>query len=79
MLNCAVGPLEDMMYDTLGAKVDLLSEADLLDELKKIATVKTGTEVQTEDNPAMITMRNPIQQPTHAHDLANLAMGTMTT
>jgi hypothetical protein len=30
LLNCAVGPLEDMMYDTLGAKVDSLSEADLL-------------------------------------------------
>jgi hypothetical protein len=39
LLNCAVGPLEDIMYDTLGAKVDTLSEADLLDELGKNATV----------------------------------------
>ena len=39
LLNCAVGPLEDMMYDTLGAKVDSLSEADLLNELEQLATV----------------------------------------
>jgi hypothetical protein len=56
LLNCAVGPLEDMMYDTLGARVDSLSEADLLDELEKIATEKTGTEVQAEDHHAM---KNP--------------------
>ena len=30
LLNCAVGPLEEMIDDTLGAKVDSLSEADLL-------------------------------------------------
>ena len=45
LLNCAVGPLEEMMYDTLGEHVDLLSEADLLDELGQIAIVRTGTEV----------------------------------
>ena len=53
LLNCAVGPLEDMMYDTLGAKVDSLSEADLLNELEKLAAVKTGTEVQAEDHHTM--------------------------
>jgi hypothetical protein len=46
LLNCAVGPLEDKIYDTLGAKVDLLAEADLMNELEKIATMKTGAEVQ---------------------------------
>jgi hypothetical protein len=76
LLNCAVGPLEDMMYDTLGGKVDSLSEADLLDELEKLATVKTGTEVQAEDYPAM---KNPVQQPTHTHDQPTLAMGNMST
>jgi hypothetical protein len=77
LLNCAVGPLEDMMYDTLGAKVDSLSEADLLDELEKLATVKTGTKVQAGDYPAMITMKNPVQQPTHTHDQPALAMGNI--
>jgi hypothetical protein len=66
-----------MMYDTLGGKVDSLSEADLLGELEKIATVKTGTEVQAEDYPAMITMKNPVQQPTHTHDQPTLAMGNI--
>jgi hypothetical protein len=42
-------------YDTLGAKVDLLSEADLMDELEKIATMKTSAEVQAEDH---YTMKN---------------------
>jgi hypothetical protein len=58
LLNCAVGPLEEMMYNTLGAKVDLLSKADLLDELGKIATVRTGTEVQAEDHRVM---ENPVE------------------
>jgi hypothetical protein len=53
-----------MMYDTLGAKFDSLTEADLLDELGKIATVKTGTEVQAEDHCAM---ENPVE-PTLAMD-----------
>ena len=67
LLNCAVGPLEEMMYDTLGAKVDSLSEADLLDELGKIATVKTSTEVQEKDHRAM---ENPVK--------STLAMGNIT-
>jgi hypothetical protein len=79
LLNCAVGPLEDLMYDALGAKVDSLSEPDLLVELEKLATVKTGTEVQAMDYPAMITMKNPVQQPTahsspaHIHNQPALA------
>ena len=40
-----MGPLEDMMYNTLGGKVVSLSETDMLDELEKLATVKTGTKV----------------------------------
>jgi hypothetical protein len=80
LLNCAVGPLEDVMYDTLGGKVDSLSETDLLGELEKLAMVKTGTEMQAVDYPAMITMKNPVQQPTahisptHTHDQPALAM-----
>jgi hypothetical protein len=70
-----MGPLEDMMYDTLGAKVDSLSEADLRDELEKIATVKTDTEVQAEDHP---TMKNPVEQLTHTHDQPTLAMENIT-
>ena len=71
------------MYDTLGGKVDSLSETDLLDELEKLATVKTGNEVQAVDYPAMFTMENPVQQPaahsspTHTHDQPALAMGNI--
>ena len=61
LLNCAVGPLEDVMYNTLGGKVDSLSETDLLDELEKLATVKTGTEVQAVDYPARITLSSSQQ------------------
>jgi hypothetical protein len=65
LLNCAVGPLEDVMYDTLGGKVDSLSETDLLEELEKLATVKTVTVVQAVDSP------------THTHDQPALAMGNI--
>jgi hypothetical protein len=83
LLNCALGPLEDVMYDTLGGKVDSLSETDLLDELEKLATVKTGTVVQAVDYPTVITMENPVQQPTahssptYTHDQPALAMGNI--
>jgi hypothetical protein len=83
LLNCAVGHLEDVMYDALGGKVDSLSETDLLGKLKKLATVKTGTEVQAVDYPDMITMKNPVQQPTahssptHTYDQPALAMGNI--
>ena len=53
LLNYAVGSLENIMYDTLGRKVDALSETDLLDELENLATLKTGTEVQAVDYPAI--------------------------
>ena len=46
------------MNRTLGAKVDFLSEANLLDELGRIAMVKTSTEVQDEDHHAM---ENPVE------------------
>jgi hypothetical protein len=52
-----VGPLEEEMYKTLGAKVDYLPEADLLDELRTIAMVKSSTEVQAEAHHAM---ENPV-------------------
>jgi hypothetical protein len=51
------------MYDALGAKVDSLSEPDLLVKLEKLATVKTDTEVKAVNHHAMITMNNPVQQP----------------
>ena len=70
MLNRAVGPLEDM-YDTLGAKVDSLSEADLLDELGKIATVKTGTKVQAEDHRAM---ENPVESTLAMKNITNMVI-----
>jgi hypothetical protein len=41
LLNCAVGPLEDIMYDTLGSKVDTLSETYLMEELERLTVVKT--------------------------------------
>ena len=41
------------MYKTLGAKVDHLPEADLLDELRMLAMVKPNTEVQVEAHHAM--------------------------
>jgi hypothetical protein len=53
LLNCTVGPLEEVMYKTLGAKVDHLPEADLLDELRMLAMVKSRTEVQVEAHHAM--------------------------
>ena len=37
LLNCVDGHLEATMYDTLGSKVDTLSETDLLEELEKLA------------------------------------------
>jgi hypothetical protein len=71
------------MYNTLGGKVDSLSETDLLEELEKLALVKTVTVVQAVDYPAMITKENPVQQPTahssptRAHDQPALAMGNI--
>jgi hypothetical protein len=68
LLNCTVGPLEYVMYDTLGGKVDSLSETVLLEELEKLA---------------MITMENPVQQttahssPTRTHHQPALAMGNI--
>ena len=57
LLNCTVGPLEKEMYETLGAKVDHLPVADLLDELRTLAMVKSSTEVQIKAHHAM---ENPV-------------------
>jgi hypothetical protein len=60
---------------------DSLSETDLLEELEKLATVKTATMIQAVHYPDMITVGNPVQQPTahssptHTHDQPALAMG----
>ena len=40
LLNCADGPLEVFMYNSLGCKVDTLSETDLLKQLEKLAVVE---------------------------------------
>jgi hypothetical protein len=57
LLNCTVGHLEKEMYKTLGAKVDHLPEAELLDELRMLAMVKPSTEAQVEVHHAM---ENPV-------------------
>jgi hypothetical protein len=57
------------MYNTLGAKVDSLSEADLLDELGKIATVKTGTKVQAENHRAI---DNPVESTLAMENITNM-------
>jgi hypothetical protein len=64
LLNCAVGPLEAVMYDALGSKVDTLSETGLMEELEKLAVVKIVAVVQAVNYPAMISEENPIKQPT---------------
>jgi hypothetical protein len=59
LLNCAVGPLELIMYNNLGSKLDTLSETDLMQELEKLAVVKSIAEQQDVDNPAMVYANNP--------------------
>jgi hypothetical protein len=56
LMNCVVGPLELIMYNSLGSKLDTLSEPDLLEELKKLAVVKHIAEQQ--DVGAMVYMNN---------------------
>ena len=51
------------MYYTLGAKVDTLSEADLMNELEKLAVVQTRTEMLAVDRHPRLIM-NPVQQST---------------
>jgi hypothetical protein len=46
LLNCAVGPLEQIMYRALGSKLDTLSEFDLMEELERLALVKSVADVQ---------------------------------
>jgi hypothetical protein len=52
------------MYDTLGSKVDTLSETNLMEELEKLAVVKTVAVMQAVNYPAMISEENPVKQPT---------------
>ena len=53
-------------WDALGSKVDTLSETDLMEELEKLAVVKTVAVVQAVDYPAMIPEEKPVQQTTEA-------------
>jgi hypothetical protein len=71
LLNCAVGPLEDVMYDALGSKLDTLSESDLMEELEKLAVVKIVAVVQAVNYPAMIFEENPAKQPTAHRNTAH--------
>jgi hypothetical protein len=59
LLNCAVGPLELIMYKVLGSQLDTLSETDLMKELGKLAVVRSVAEQQDVDNPAMVYVDNP--------------------
>ena len=49
------------MFDTLGTKVDALSEADLLYELEMLATVRSYTEGQAENHSVMINATGSTQ------------------
>ena len=39
LLNCVEGALEDLMYDSLGSKVDTLSQTNLIKQLEELAVV----------------------------------------
>ena len=45
LLNCADGALEPLMYNSLGGKVDTLSQTDLVKQLEQLAVV-VGEEVK---------------------------------
>jgi hypothetical protein len=63
LLNCAVGPLEHIMYNALGSKLDTLSEVALMEELERLAVVKSIAEVQDVNYPAMVYMENTAKKP----------------
>jgi hypothetical protein len=48
-----------------------LTHSDLLDKLEKIATVKTGTEVQAKDHHAM---KNPVEPTLAMENITNMAI-----
>ena len=54
LLNCAVGPLEQIMYRALGSKLDTLSEFDLMEELERLAVVKSVADVQAMTSPTRV-------------------------
>jgi hypothetical protein len=56
LMNCVVGPMELIMYNSLGSKLDSLSEPDLLKELEKLAVVKRIAEQQ--DVEAVVCVNN---------------------
>ena len=63
LLNCPVGPLEQIMYKALGSKLDTLSESDLMEELERLAVVKSIALVQAVNYPAMIYVENTAKKP----------------
>ena len=67
MLNCAVGPLENIMYNSLGSKLDTLSETDLMEELEKLAVMKSIAEQQDVNNPAIAYMENTAKPTSHKY------------
>jgi hypothetical protein len=46
LMNCVIGPMEMIMYNSLGSKLDSLSEPDLFKELEKLAVMKHIAEPQ---------------------------------
>ena len=46
LLNCADGALEPLMYNSLGGKVDTLSQTDLVKQLEQLAVVVVGEDVK---------------------------------
>jgi hypothetical protein len=56
LMNCVVGPMEMIMYNSLGSKLDSLSEPDLLKELEKLAVVRRIAEQQ--DVEAVVCVNN---------------------
>jgi hypothetical protein len=71
LMNCVVGPLELFMYNSLGSKLDTLSEPDLMEELEKLAVVKCIAEQQDVEavdyvnNLAMVYMENTAKPTSH--------------
>ena len=63
LLNCADGALEPLMYNSLGGKVDTLSQTDLVKQLEQLAVV-VGEEVN-------LDVRNDALYPTKVEVFAN--------
>ena len=52
------------MYIALSSERDTLSESDLMEELERLAVVKSIADVQDVNYPAMVYVENPAKKPT---------------